>query len=54
VEAAMVDFGHCFDGSSECSRQEMNQRSLLLAHTVRDTIGKSWNVHMKKLPNRPQ
>src|SRR5260370_12841440 len=40
VEAAMVHFGSCFNGMDECDQGEKEQRSLALAHTVRDTIGK--------------
>ena len=46
VEAAMVEFGNCLDRTESCDQDKMRNRSLRLAHTLRESIGKSWNVRM--------
>jgi hypothetical protein len=52
VEAAMVAFGNCLDGTDVCDQQEKRRRSLILAHTLRESIGKSWDVQMADLKGK--
>jgi hypothetical protein len=52
VEAAMVKFGKCLNGEDVCSKKEIHNRSLTLAHSIRDSIGKSWDVKLADLKGK--
>ena len=52
IESAMVRFGWCLDGTEECSRAELKQRSLSLAHKLRESVGKSWDVKFADLSSK--
>ena len=50
VEGAMVRFGAELQKHSE-NRSTLQQRSLDLAHTCRDSLAESWNVREWRSPN---
>jgi hypothetical protein len=52
VEQAMVNFGNCLSEAEKCNASELNQRSLLLAHKCRESVGKSWKVKLADLQGR--
>jgi hypothetical protein len=49
IESAMVRFGWCLDGTAECNQAELKQRALSLAHKLRESVGKSWEVKFADL-----
>ncbi len=42
VSGAMVNFGHCLDGSEQCTREELGKRSRVLATQAQESLSKSW------------
>jgi hypothetical protein len=52
IEQAMVNFGNCLSGVEKCNASELKQRSLLLAHKCRESVGKSWEVKFADLQGR--
>ena len=54
VEASMVQFAETlakYENGTDC-REELKNRSLALAHTCRESIGKSWKMELGKLQSR--
>jgi hypothetical protein len=53
VEASMVQLGHVLETGS--ASQQVQQRSLALAHACRDSLAESWGVKQWRNPhNRPR
>ena len=50
VSGAMAEFGHCLDGTRQCSDEDLEELSLKLASTVQESLSKSWNVMVGDLP----
>jgi hypothetical protein len=48
VSAAMVDFGHCLDGSDTCTRFEMNRRCRILATAMAESMAATAKMTFKE------
>jgi hypothetical protein len=48
VEAAMVRYGDCLE-DKKCNGNSLQQLSLNLAHTCRQSLGASWNLKLEEL-----
>jgi hypothetical protein len=50
VESAMVAFGACLN--QDCPQGQLQQLSLKLAHTCRDSLAESWGIRDWKTPSQ--
>jgi hypothetical protein len=50
VEATMVQFGDCL--ATRCPQAQLQQLSLALAHTCRNSLAKSWKLTLDQLKGR--
>ena len=54
VEAAMVRFDRCLQAleTGSCTRTELKNLSLALAHSCRESIGRAWELDLSKLEGK--